>query len=252
MASARKPTVKSNLRMGLFSRALARLCNGCESGALASPRQGHGRRLRGQRCQVSPGTKKPRTMPGLFVLLNLGRRSVPRGGRATQVEAIDEFGGGGLNVSVSTIEGVERTPRTAPTYYSSSTDLRRGVISVVSEAIFTFPEQTREPIKRVLRAAAKEVAIQALARPHKARSHASRIVKIVDLFEIGLCPTTVEISEQSRKGDVADTTTSSPRPIIFYLTDKTAWAGTQARSAETIIDLDVRPLTIDKRANHNA
>src|SRR5713226_3020709 len=128
-------------------------------------------------------------MPGLFVFLNLGRRSVPRGGRATPVEAIDEFGGDGLNVSVTTIEGVERTRRTAPSYYSSSTDLRRGVMSVVSEAIFTFPEQTRE-------------------------------------------------------GDVAETATNSPRPVIFYLTDKTAWAGTRARAAEIIVSLDVRPLSI--------
>jgi hypothetical protein len=98
-------------------------------------------------------------MPGLLVFPNLRRGSVPRGGRATPVEAIDEFGGDRLNVSVTTIEGVERTRSTAPTYNSSSTDLRCGVISIVSEAIFTLPEQTREPIKRVLCTAAKEIAI---------------------------------------------------------------------------------------------
>src|SRR2546430_8951043 len=37
-------------------------------------------------------TKKPRTMPGLFVLLNLRRRSVPAGHRATPVEAVDQLG----------------------------------------------------------------------------------------------------------------------------------------------------------------
>src|SRR5712664_4226241 len=74
-ASARKPTVKSNLRMGLFSRTLARLsCNGDQSDALAYPGQEQGRRFRGQQGQVSPGTKKAPDDAGAFVSLNLRRR----------------------------------------------------------------------------------------------------------------------------------------------------------------------------------
>ena len=60
----------------------------------------------------SRGTKKPRTLPGLK-LLEFGERSVPRGGGATPIEAIDEFGGDRLNAIATVIEGVERTRHTA-------------------------------------------------------------------------------------------------------------------------------------------
>src|SRR6266851_3191580 len=92
MASARKPTVKSNLRMGLFSRALARLsCNGDQSDALAYSGQEQGRRFRGQQCQDSPGTKKAPDDAGALYRWTLDEDSVPARHRATPVEAVDKL-----------------------------------------------------------------------------------------------------------------------------------------------------------------
>ena len=68
----------------------------------------------GEVSTESCGTKKPRTMPGLK-LLEFGEISVPRGGGATPIEAIDEFGGDRLNAIATDIEGMERTRCSAPT-----------------------------------------------------------------------------------------------------------------------------------------
>src|SRR6266852_6970905 len=191
-------------------------------------------------------------MPGLFILLNIRRRSVPRGGRATPVEAVDEFGGNSLFAIATVIDGVDRTRRTASTCNNSSTDLRRGAVSKVGEAILALQEQTRDPIERILGAATHEPPILALARQHKTRSRASRRVEIVHLSEIAFRPTTVDISQQSREGDVTDTTTGGPSPVILNRADLTGCnAGAATRAVEAIIPLDVRPLTVGKHANHN-
>src|SRR6202022_3973406 len=98
MASARKPTVKSSLRMGCYSLAVVR---GVSRAARVrrSLDQGKGRNEDSQQGEVviCQGNKKAPDDAGAFELLGSAERSILRDDRATPVEAIDQLAAHGVN-----------------------------------------------------------------------------------------------------------------------------------------------------------
>src|SRR6266404_2111754 len=96
-------------------------------------------------------------MLGLFVLLNLGRRSVPPGHRATPVEAIDQF------ASHAVLAELFGHGEAGPKGESGSKVAHRCPVKF-RKTILGLPEQTGEEAQSILVAGADEPATLRSAR----------------------------------------------------------------------------------------
>ena len=185
-------------------------------------------------------------MPGLSIFF--GRRSVSAHAWAGPVEAVDQFGRGGLFDSAAMIDRLNRVRYAASnTETPNCTDLIVVPALKFREANFVLPKQPpdREPAigEGVFGAAADEIAAASLVGQHKSAEGAKTnwhrwiIAEPIDLLPMRLGPTAVEVGQQRRSYHVAETGTYGPRPIILLLTGKREGSTTSAE--KRIISLDV-------------
>src|ERR1700716_1965327 len=240
MASARKPTIKSNLGMGFpRSRSGLRGYFATVARVARSLAWGKGRNDASQLSNVviRQGTKKPRTMPGLLSCL-VQQRSVLRDERATPIEVVGQLAADGVDEVFGVDRRAERRAR-----WDSPKHIGRGV--EFREAVFGLPEQAGQEVQCILVACTQE---PTLVRP-LVKENRGRCRRKVDTGEInpikgGLSITSRKTREKAWQRHPANAATDRPGRTHLLL------ANTANKRAH--VGLETAEIIVPECADHKA